>query len=83
MKTPWQWLRGVVQQATEAPGCVAVAFRAWSCGNPGSGPLGATERWVRSATLSRSIETAADQELLQTLYALKSSKGKLGCGETE
>lgn len=46
VKTPWQWLRGVVQGGAEAPGRLAAAFRA--CGNPAPGRW-ATERWVRPA----------------------------------
>jgi hypothetical protein len=38
VKTPWQFLRGLVQGSVEAPGRVAAAFSAWSCGNPGSEP---------------------------------------------
>ena len=39
VKTPWQFLRGVVQGSAWAPGRFAATFRAWSCGNPGSRPL--------------------------------------------
>ena len=39
MKTPWQFLRGAVQEKVKAPGRVAAAFNAWSFGNPDSQPL--------------------------------------------
>jgi len=38
VKTPWQWLRGVVQGSAEAPRRFAATFRAWSR-DPGSWPL--------------------------------------------
>jgi hypothetical protein len=37
VKTPWQLLRGVVQQSTRVPGRLPRRSWAWS-GNPGAGP---------------------------------------------
>jgi hypothetical protein len=37
VKTPWQFLRGLVQGGAEAPGRFAAAFRTWSRGNLGAG----------------------------------------------
>ena len=73
VKTPWQLLREVIQGSAEAPGRFAAAFRAWSCGNLGLRPLVRTSGGSVRDALTR-IETAADQELLQTLYAPRSRR---------
>ena len=67
VKTPWQLLRGVIQEAPKRRG---VSPRRSGRGRVGTrlGAAGATERGFGPRALTR-IETAADQELLQTLYA--------------
>jgi hypothetical protein len=40
VKTPWHWLRGVVQESADAPGHCATTIMAWSRGERDSGRWG-------------------------------------------
>ena len=69
MKTPRQWLRGVIQGGAETPGRVAAAFSAWSCGNLGSGPLGIAP-WIQPAWSKDATGQQPTRNCLETLYAV-------------
>jgi hypothetical protein len=68
VKTPWQWLRGVVQEGADAPEHGAAAVQAWSS-EPLLAAQSASERSIQPVRFNRRNGPAADHMLLLTLYA--------------
>jgi hypothetical protein len=68
VKTPWQYLRGVVQGSAETPGRVAAAISAWSEGTlPGAAE--GDRAWLHPVQ-QHPEGPAADQELLPNVIRL-------------